>query len=48
MRLPVLDPEILLITDGGSNCYRRCDGGGNTEVSEAATDILLEAAHLSF
>ncbi len=44
-----LDPEMLLITDEqGAIAIAGIMGGGNTEVSEATTDILLEAAHFEF
>ena len=44
-----LDPEMLLITDEqGAIAIAGVMGGGNTEVSEATTDILLEAAHFEF
>jgi phenylalanyl-tRNA synthetase beta chain len=44
-----LDPEMLLITDEqGPIAIAGMMGGSNTEVSEATTDILLEAAHFEF
>jgi phenylalanyl-tRNA synthetase beta chain len=43
----VLDPEDLLITDGGDTPLGMAGvmGGATTEVSESTTDVLLEAAH---
>lgn len=44
-----LDPEMLLITDEqGPIAIAGVMGGGNTEVSEETTEILLEAAHFEF
>ncbi len=42
-----LDPEDLLITDGGETPIGLAGimGGANTEISGTTTDVLLEAAH---
>ncbi|HET7762077.1 MAG TPA: phenylalanine--tRNA ligase subunit beta [Phycicoccus sp.] len=43
----VLDPEDLLITDGGSRpiAIAGVMGGSETEVSGSTTDVLIESAH---
>ncbi|WP_114905960.1 phenylalanine--tRNA ligase subunit beta [Ornithinimicrobium murale] len=42
-----LDPEDLLITDGGETVLGLAGvmGGASSEVSESTTDVLIEAAH---